>query len=47
MKGKITSEYVRRGKKMYRSKLNGGNMICGLNAWAVGVLRYGVGMFAH
>ena len=35
MKGKITSEYVRRVKKLCRSKLNGGNLISGINTWAV------------
>jgi len=44
MKGKITSEYVRRVKKLCRSKLNGGNMISGINAWAVSVLRYSAGI---
>ena len=34
MKGKITSEYVRRVKKLCRSKLNGGNLISGINTWA-------------
>ena len=44
MKGKITSEYIRRVKKLCRSKLNGGNLICGINTWAVGVLRYSAGI---
>ena len=44
MKGKITSEYVRRVKKLCRSKLNGGNMINGINAWAVSVIRYSAGI---
>ena len=44
MKGKITSEYVRRVKKLGRSKLNGGNMISGINAWAVSVIRYSAGI---
>ena len=44
MKDKITSEYVRRVKKLCRSKLNGGNMISGINAWAVSVLRYSAGI---
>ena len=39
MKGKITSEYIRRVKKLCRSKLNGGNLIGGINTWAVGVVR--------
>ena len=44
MKDKITSEYVRRVKKLFRSKLNGGNMISNINAWAVGVVRYSAGI---
>ena len=43
MKGKITAEYVRRVKKLCRSKLNGGNFIS-INAWAVGVVRWSAGI---
>ena len=43
MKGKITSEYIRR-VKLCRSKLNGGNLIGGTNTWAVGVVRYSAGI---
>ncbi|XP_063588859.1 uncharacterized protein LOC134766032 [Penaeus indicus] len=44
MKGKIISEYVRRVKKLCRSKLNGGNMISGINAWAVSIVRCSAGI---
>ena len=44
MKDEITSEYVRRVKKLCRSRLNGGNMISGIKAWAVSVLRYSAGI---
>ena len=44
MKGKITAEYVRRVKKLCRSKLNGGNLISSINAWAVGVVRHSAGI---
>ena len=44
MKGKITSEYIRRVKKLCRSRLNGGNLIDGINTWAVGVVRYSAGI---
>ena len=44
MKVKITSEYIRRVKKLCRSKLNGGNLIGGINTWAVGVVRYSAGV---
>ena len=44
MKGKITSQYIRRVKTLCRSKLNGGNLIDGINTWAVGVVRYSAGI---
>ena len=44
MKGKITSEYIRKVKKLCRSNLNGGSLIGGINTWAVGVIRYSAGM---
>ena len=44
MKEKITSEYIRRVKKLCRSKLNGGNLIGGINTWAVGIVRYSAGV---
>ena len=44
MKGKITTVYIRRVKKLCRSKLNGGNLIDGINTWAVGVVRYNAGI---
>ena len=28
----------------YRSQLNGENVIAGMNAWAVGIIRYGAGV---
>ena len=36
MKLNISKEYIRRMK----SKLNGGNLVCGVNTWAVSLLRY-------
>ncbi|XP_068708265.1 uncharacterized protein [Montipora foliosa] len=44
MKGKITWKYIRRVKKLCRSKLSGGNLIDGINTWAVGVVRYSAGI---
>ena len=44
MKGKITTVYITRVKKLCRSKLNGGNLIDGINTWAVGVVRYSAGI---
>ena len=40
MKGKITAEYVRRVKKLCTPKLNVRNLISGINAWPVDVVRY-------
>ena len=44
MKEKVKSEYIRRVKKLLRSQLNGGNAIAGMNAWALGIIRYGDGV---
>ena len=44
MKGKIKGEYLRRVKLLARSKLYGGNLIRGINAWAVAVVRYSAGI---
>ena len=43
-KGKIRAEFVRRVKKLCRSKSNGGNLISLLNAWGVGVVHYSAGI---
>jgi hypothetical protein len=44
MKERIRVEYLRRVKLLARSKLNGGNVIAGINAWAIGVMRYSAGI---
>ena len=44
MKGKITSEYISRVNRLCISKLNGANLIDGINTWAVGVVRYSAGI---
>ena len=44
MKEKVKSKYIRRVKKLLRSQLNGVNVIAGMNAWAVGIIRYGAGV---
>ena len=44
MKEKGKSEYIRRVKKLLRSQLNGGNVIAGMNTWAVGIIRYRAGV---
>ena len=40
----MKSEYVRIVQKLLRSQLNGGNIIVGMDAWAVGIIRYGAGV---
>ena len=44
MKRKITSEYIRRVKRLYQLRINGGNLIDGINTWAVGVVCYIAGI---
>ena len=44
MKEKIMKEYRRRVKKVLGSKLNGGNTIKAINAWAISVVRYSGGI---
>ena len=43
MKDKIRKEYLRRAKKVARSKLNGGNLIQAIKTWAVAHVRYAGG----
>ena len=40
MKLNVSKEYVRRIRKVFQSKLNGGNLVSGVNTWAVCLLRY-------
>ena len=40
MKLNVLKEYIRRLRKVLKSKLKGGNLFCGINAWAVSLLRY-------
>ena len=40
MKFNVSKKYIRRLKKVLKSKLNGGNLVRGVNAWAVSLLRY-------
>ena len=35
-----SKEYIRRLRKVLKSKLNGGNLVHGVNTWAVSLLRY-------
>ena len=36
----VSKEYIRSIRKVLKSKLNGGNLVRGVNAWAVSLLRY-------
>ena len=44
MKKKVKEEYLRRVKLVARSRLYAGNLIKGINAWAVSVVRYSAGV---
>ena len=36
----VSKEYIRRLTKVSKSKVNGGNLVQGVNTWAVSLLRY-------
>ena len=40
MKLNVSKEYIRRLKKDFKSKLNGKNLVHGVNTWAVSLVRY-------
>ena len=40
MKLNVSKEYIRGLRKVLKSKLNGGNLVRGVNTWAVSLLRY-------
>ena len=40
MKIKVFNEYKRRVRKIVKTKLNGRNIVKGINTWAIPVLRY-------
>ena len=44
MKRKTGKEYLRRVRKVAESKLNGGNLVCAMNTWAVSLVRYEEGI---
>ena len=44
MKELVKKEYLRRVKAVAKSKLYAGNLIKGVNAWAVSVVRYSAGV---
>ena len=40
MKLNVLKEYVRRLRKVLKSKLNDGKLLRGVNTWAISLLRY-------
>ena len=42
MKWNVLKEYIRRLRKVLKSRLNGRNLVCGVNTWSVSLLRYSV-----
>ena len=44
MKEKVRNEYLRRVKLLSKSELYAGNLVKGINAWAIGVVRYSAGI---
>ena len=46
MKLNVSKEYIKRLGKVLKSKLNGGNLVRGVNTWAVSLLRYSAAFFS-
>ena len=46
MKLSVSKEYIRGLWKVLKSKLNGGNLVRGVNIWAVSLLRYSAVFFS-
>ena len=40
LKFNVLKEYIRRIRKVLKSKLNEGNLVNGVNTWAVSLLKY-------
>ena len=40
MRFNVSKEYIRRIRKVLKSKLNGGNLVRGVYIWAVSLLRH-------
>ena len=40
MKLNVSKEYIRRLRNVLKSKLNGGNLVHGVNTWVVSLIRY-------
>ena len=46
MKGNVSKEYIRSMGKVLKSKLNGGNLVCEVNTWAVSLSNYLAAFFS-
>ena len=46
MKERVREEYLRRVRLAAKSRLYAGNLIRGINAWAISVVRYSAGILA-
>ena len=44
MKDKVRTDYLRRVKLLVKSELYAGNLVKGINTWAIGVVRYSAGV---
>ena len=42
----VSKEYIRRLRKILKSKLTSGNLVRGVNTWAVSLLRYSTGFIS-
>ena len=42
----VSKEYIRSLRKVLKPKLNGGNLVRGVNTWAVSLLRYSAAFFS-
>ena len=42
MKLNVLKEYIRRLRKVLKSKLNDGNLVHEVNTWAISLIRYSV-----
>ena len=46
MKLNVLKEYIRRLRKVFKSKLNGGNLVRGVNTWEISLVRYSAVFFS-
>ena len=46
MKLNVLKEYIRRLREVFKSKLNGGNLVRGVNTWEISLVRYSAVSFS-